>query len=77
MRASCAREKDLAVAARDALGRKLGPGPVVLTNISGGKYYGRVLADVGLADGSDVADYLMRHAPVRPYRGGRRGGWCG
>jgi micrococcal nuclease len=76
LRAGCVVEQRLAMAAREALRSRLGGGPVRLSNISGGKYYGRVLADIRLGDGSDLAAYLLDNGLVRVYRGGRRDGWC-
>lgn len=76
MRARCAVERRMALKARTALGERIGHGPVSLRNIAGGKYFGRVLADVVLADGSDLATFLLANAPVRAYGGGRRGQWC-
>lgn len=76
MRGRCAAERRLARAARAALGRRLGAAPVRLVNIGGGKYYGRVLAEVMLADGTDLGQWLLANAPVRPYAGGRRERWC-
>jgi endonuclease YncB( thermonuclease family) len=51
-------------------------GPVRLTRIAGGKYFGRVLADVATAEGDDVARQLLGSKLVRPYRGKARAGWC-
>lgn len=76
MRAACPRERALAHAARRTLARIVGTGPVALVNIGGGKYYGRVLADVRLADGGDLAARMLTEAPARAYRGGHRARWC-
>jgi micrococcal nuclease len=51
-------------------------GPVRLSRISGGKYFGRVLADVTTTEGDDVARLLLNAELVRPYRGKTRAGWC-
>ena len=77
MHAACPAERRMAMAAKETLRTLVGSGPVGLVNIGGGKYYGRMLADIRLADGSDLAARLLRAAPVRPYRGGHRAGWCG
>lgn len=77
MKSRCAVEHAAALEAREALSRLVGEGPVRISNIAGAKYYGRVLADVETASGTDVAPMLLSTAPVRPYKGGRRGGWCG
>jgi endonuclease YncB( thermonuclease family) len=72
MRSRCAAEKRAAARARGALATLLGDGLVLLSNIGGGKYYGRVLADVAVVDGRDVAPALIADAVARAYDGGRR-----
>jgi endonuclease YncB( thermonuclease family) len=76
MRARCEAERLGAEKARDALSRLFGGDPVSISNISGAKYYGRVLADVTTADGQGVAPLLLGENLVRPYGGGRREPWC-
>lgn len=76
LRASCPRERELALAARRIMSELLGKGPVTLVNIGGGKYFGRVLGDIRLADGGDLAARMLKLAPARPYRGRHRAGWC-
>ena len=75
MKARCASERVAALSARDALQGMLG-NTVAIANISGAKYYGRVLADVTTADGLVVADRMLGLALARPYGGGRRDKWC-
>jgi endonuclease YncB( thermonuclease family) len=72
----CPRERLAAAQARDALAELLDRPPVRITNIGGGKYYGRVLADVETEDG-EVAPALLSRALVRFYSGGRRQPYCG
>ena len=59
MKARCEIEKRAALRARDALMALFGNRPVAISNVSGAKYYGRVLADVstseGRAGGPDLA----------------------
>jgi micrococcal nuclease len=43
-----------------------------LVNISGDKYFGRVLADVLLGDGTDTAQFLLKEKLVSPYHGGKK-----
>ncbi len=43
-----------------------------LVNISGDKYFGRVLADVRLEDGTDAGHVLLAARLVVPYSGGRK-----
>jgi micrococcal nuclease len=77
MKSRCAEEHLAAGKARDALAALLGEGSVSISNIAGAKYYGRVLADVATGSGVNVAPALLSAALVRPYKGGRRRGWCG
>ena len=77
MKASCDLEKHAALRARDALISLFGNRPVAISNVSGAKYYGRVLADVATAEGDMVAPILLNEKLVRPYDGGRRQPWCG
>jgi endonuclease YncB( thermonuclease family) len=76
MRARCPAEQRLALTAREYLARRLAETPVTIANIGGGKYFGRVLADVRFADGADAASVLLDRGLARPYRGGKRAGWC-
>lgn len=72
----CATERRLATRASAYLAAMVIGGPVRLSRISGGKYFGRVLADVTTAEGDDVARLLLNAELVRPYRGKARAGWC-
>ena len=72
----CAAERALAKRASAYLEAIIAGGPVRLSRVSGGKYFGRVLADVTTAEGNDVARQLLRRKLVRPYRGKARAGWC-
>ena len=76
MKARCDTERSAAEKAREALFLLVDDGPVAISNISGAKYYGRVLADVTTADGHAVASVLLSERLVRPYGGGRREAWC-
>src|SRR5262245_39579510 len=77
IKSRCDSEHLAALRARDALSALLGDGTVKLSNISGDKYYGRVLADVQTFKGGFVAESLLGRALVRSYDGGPRAGWCG
>lgn len=77
LRSRCAAERAAATNAREALRSLIGEGPVALTNIGGGKYYGRVLSDVMAADGRPVATIMLSTANARPYGGGARTSSCG
>lgn len=76
LRSRCDAEREAARRARAALEEMLAAGPVDMTNIGGGKYYGRVIADVTAHDGRAVAHVLIAAAHARPYAGGRRSGFC-
>lgn len=76
LKSRCWRERRAARVARAALEGIVGHGWVAISNVSGGKYYGRVLADVTTLDGTALAPALLALSVVRPYSGGRRDGWC-
>jgi endonuclease YncB( thermonuclease family) len=71
----CPEERSAAMQARDALATLLDGQAVTILNIGGGKYYGRVLADVETGDGA-VAPTMLSRALVRRYSGGRRQPYC-
>ncbi|MGO4833625.1 thermonuclease family protein, partial [Rhizobiaceae sp. 2RAB30] len=77
MKARCGKEREAALTARNALHALISAATISLSNIAGAKYYGRVLADVATRDGLSVGPALLDRALVRPYAGGKRGGWCG
>lgn len=76
MKSRCQAEHAAALKARDALADLVGS-RVRISNIGSAKYYGRVLADVETQSGEFVAGQMLERALVRPYKGGRRAGWCG
>lgn len=76
MKSRCLAEQEAAVAARDLLSNLLGNETVAISNIGGAKYYGRVLADVVTERGEPVSQVLVDRGLARPYRGGKRQGWC-
>lgn len=76
MRASCEGERAAAVEARNALAALVADAPVLISNIAGAKYYGRVLADVSTAGGLALDRFLLDQKLARPYFGGRRTAWC-
>jgi len=75
IRGLCDAEKELAKRARDYVRATVGD-HVQLTNITLGKYAGRVIADVLLADGRSLTALLIAEGLGREYHGGRREGWC-
>ncbi|BDA86831.1 hypothetical protein Sa4125_43730 [Aureimonas sp. SA4125] len=76
LKARCDAEKTAAIAARTRLTALLAPGGVTLSNISGDKYFGRVLAELNTADGTDVGRALLREGLVVAYGGKTRRDWC-
>ncbi|MCW2238054.1 thermonuclease family protein [Azospirillum canadense] len=76
MRARCAREKDMAEAARDMARKLIGPNLVSLMDVQPDKYGGRVRARVVTTGGADLSDSLIKAGLARPYHGERRQSWC-
>jgi micrococcal nuclease len=72
----CVREMEAAEEARLALEDVLSGAPVRIRNISGDKYFARVIADAGNDDVSDAASFMLELELARPYQGGKRLGWC-
>ncbi len=71
-RSQCADQRAAARLARNELERLVRDFPTVeLINVSGGKYYGRVLADMK-AGTRDVAAAMLASGLARPYDGGKR-----
>jgi endonuclease YncB( thermonuclease family) len=75
-RGACAGESRAAQAATEALGRLVAPGTVVLSDIAGDKYFGRVLADVTLESGASLREEMLHSGLARVYDGGTRASWC-
>lgn len=77
MNGKCAYEKQMANRARNVLSALIPRGTVVeLDNIKDDKYLGRIDANVFLPDGRDVGLILIDSGLGRPYKGGKRLGWC-
>jgi micrococcal nuclease len=72
----CASETQAAEEARLALKYALSAAPVQIRNISGDKYFARVVADAGNSDVRDAAAFMLGIDLARPYQGGKRQGWC-
>ena len=76
LRGKCVGESALAQQSRSRLQELLAGGPVSLSKISGGKYFGRVLADMFTETGHDVGVEMLKSGHARPYQGRRRQSWC-
>jgi len=80
--ARCGAEAAGAERAAQALSELLAAGRVSLTNVTGDKYFGRVVADavVSAADGdfppTEVGPALLAQGVARAYDGRARGTWC-
>lgn len=72
----CAAEKQAAQAARVRLSELLAGGGVTLANVSGDKYFGRVLAEMSAQGTADVGAILLQEGLVAPYGGSKRRDWC-
>lgn len=75
LRGACAREKLYAEAARAFVTEAVGDS-VWISNIEADKYSGRVVADVTVLGGSDLATLLVHGGLATAYAGGARIGWC-
>lgn len=76
LRGECDSERARAGKAREVLSHLVAGGPIVLTNIEGDKYFGRVVADVLTSGGDDVGKALLATGLARRYDGRSRAAWC-
>ncbi len=73
LKSKCPEIRRAALEAQEALAAMVIDGSsLLLKDISGDKYYGRVLARVILPDGTDPASTLLAEGLVDPYQGGRK-----
>ena len=73
LRSSCGAEKEAAKVAKNYVISLLQEGDrVELREIAGDKYFGRVVADVGLSDKRDLTTLLLAGGYGVPYDGGRK-----
>lgn len=72
-RSKCARIRLAGTNAKQALEELTTPSAKIrLVHISGDKYFGRIVADVVLPDGSSAADSLRLAGLLQDYDGGRK-----
>lgn len=76
LRAGCAGERTLALRAVDFVRKAVSDKTVRLSAVSGGKYFGRVLADVTTAEGRALGPELVAAGLARAYDGRARKSWC-
>ncbi|KAB0679368.1 thermonuclease family protein [Aureimonas leprariae] len=76
LKGRCDGERAAAEVARDRLTALVASRIVQLGEISGDKYFGRVLARVASDDVPDVGAKLLAEGLVAPYRGEKRRDWC-
>ena len=72
LRSRCSSDRAAAMSARDLLMSLADGVRVALTDIEGDKFFGRVVADVHLADGSNPAHDLLAAGLAVTYSGGRK-----
>lgn len=75
-RAQCAAEREKAGQASAFARRLLPRGAMVGLSDFGRDRYGRLLATITLADGSDLAGRMIGAGLAHAYEGGRKPGWC-
>ncbi|MBP0617135.1 thermonuclease family protein [Jiella mangrovi] len=76
-RGKCDGEKAAAARATARLKELVGQDRVFLSDISGDKYFGRVLAKLSVDGNRDLGKTLLKEGLVAPYGGGKRRNWCG
>jgi len=75
IRGKCLAEKTLAIKARNRA-KELLSDEVYLVDIKRGKYAGRIVADVYLKSGKNLAEVLIKEELGREYDGKKRKSWC-
>jgi endonuclease YncB( thermonuclease family) len=76
MTAACAEARQAAQLARDLVAREVEGARVMLTEIHGGKYFGRVIGRIVTPKGEDLSSLLLAAGLATPYSGGRRSAMC-
>lgn len=76
IRGKCAEEKQLAQQAKSRMQNWVSGKMVYLTDVTYGKYAGRVVGNVATGDYKNLAEKLIQDGLARPYKGKKRQGWC-
>lgn len=74
--AKCAAEIQKGIEAKAYVRSLVGPGDTVHFILRGHDKYGRLLASVYLANGSDIGAELVSRGFAKPYSGGKKASWC-
>lgn len=77
LKSKCKRERRLALRARSHLQKLVSDRRVQLKQVTHGKYYGRVLAQVSGNNRVDIKTAMLESGHARAYRGRKRNSWCG
>jgi len=74
LHSKCESSRQMALAAKDVLAEVLaaGSGKLTLSDISGDKYFGRVVAKISFDRGHDAGETMLAAGLARPYDGGRK-----
>lgn len=76
MKAACDEARQAALEARALVMREIDGARVLLTEIHGGKYFGRVIGRIITPKGEDLSALLLAAGLATPYSGGRRRAMC-
>lgn len=76
IKSKCKKERIAAYQAKQALTKLMGGDTITLHHIAGGKYYGRILADIKTHSGLNASDQMLKIGHAKPYKKGRRKSFC-
>jgi len=76
LRARCPAEREMAQMAKRHLIDLMTGNTIYLKRIGGGKYYGRILADIWTKQGQNIAEEMLNSGLAVQYRHRKRQDWC-
>ncbi|MBR7158221.1 MAG: thermonuclease family protein [Alphaproteobacteria bacterium] len=76
LKGKCPYEKELAKEAKSFLKQAVNGKTIMLSDISNGKYAGRVLANIQTDKYPSIGTTLINAGLARPYYGEKRSSWC-
>lgn len=76
LKSKCKEERNAAYQAKRALIDLICGDTITLHHISGGKYYGRILADIETLSGVKANDQMLKIGHARPYKKGNQKKFC-